>query len=212
MPTRILLASFDHAQDFLDRFKISQDGSRVISVSTKSTYDENEAVVLEISFPEIQNNVLLRGKYIGTKDGDRRFLLDLSQKDVGNFLITIASGCGEATWKRTHQRFPMAVGASIKTQGETPENIHAKTVNISTDGLQFSADERLPQGSQVTVIIKTAAAYPDVTLDGSIVWTDTGDDDKQPRMGVRFNNTFTQESKKLRQIVRKIKGVGTVNE
>lgn len=210
---KILYATFKNAKDFLERLQMNDDAKEGrLTVATRARYQPNEAVVLEIGFPKLPNRVLIRTYYRQeTKDGDAVFDLQAGEEHKRDFLIAVAAGRATASWQRKNRRFPMRLPARFVVEGEeVPLRGDAETDDVGSGGVFLKTARSLPEGARVTIVLDPCDGSAEMEFSGRVVYTRK--EDGANGIGVQFDKLNSDDSKRLRRIIRDVKLRGLVNE
>jgi len=211
---KILFATFESPQDFLNRLEVDKEsGAGKLRVRTKARYDAGETIILEIGFPGLPNRILTRAEAAGaTKNGeDARFKLAAGEDDKRDFLVAVAAGRATASWKRRHRRFPMRLPARFVIEGEkVPLRGDAETEDMGSGGVSLKTSRMLPDGAKVTVVLDPLDGSKEIEFAGHVVWN--RQDDSVSGVGIQFDKLGGNDMKRLRRMIRDVKLRGQTNE
>src|ERR1043166_5831546 len=105
---KILLARFKSGGDFLRHYDSAfQYGGLLVPTRTVAAADES--LVVEVSFPELPNHVLMRARAVD-RDEERGCLIVKflhSEEKKKEFLLACANGVVRTVVQRKHRRFPI---------------------------------------------------------------------------------------------------------
>lgn len=212
---RILLAKFSSPESFLENLGVDQNDATTLSVKTKARYDEDEKIILEISFPGLPNRVLVRSVAFtpGREKGDYEwFRFEPGEETQRDFLIAVAAGRANASWKRRHRRFPMRIPARLTVEaGDDSVEHEAETEDMAAGGISLKTSGSLPDGARVTVILEPGDGSEQIEFSGQVVWN-RKDDGEQAEIGVQFDKPGGESMKRLRRIIRGVKISGKTLE
>ena len=131
-----------------------------------------------------------------------------------SFLLALSSGEVDVSWNRTHRRFPVRLEADVSVDEDNAAVKKAHTENIAQDGLHLKVSEPLPKGAKISVTIRPKDGSDEIKMESTVVWSHPGNPEEgvSPRVGVRFEHIGGADGRRMRQLVRKIKGSGEVQE
>lgn len=210
---KILFATFKSADDFLARLDVEEEGSAGrLTVATKATYEPREPVVLEIGFPHLPNRVLIRSTYQKSADGDAEFQLQAGEEHKRDFLVAVAAGRAQASWQRKNRRFPIRLPARFVVEGqEVPLRGDAETEDVGAGGVFLKTSRSLPEGARVTIVLDPCDGSAEMEFTGRVVYT-RGRDDGANGIGIQFDRLNSDDTKRLRRMIRDVKLKGKVVE
>ncbi len=216
---RILFATFDSPDDFLQRLEVGE-GSKVATlyVKTKARYEDGEQIILEIGYPGLPNRILTRTTAISPKKSPRKVSEDEQafefadgEEHKRDFLIAVASGRATASWKRRHRRFPMRMPARFVVEGEdVPLRGDAETEDMGSGGLSLKTSRTLPDGAKVTIVLEPGDGSEELEFTGRVVWN--RNDDSVTGVGIQFESFGGEQMKRLRRMIRDVKLRGKTSE
>ncbi|MCG8417339.1 MAG: PilZ domain-containing protein [Proteobacteria bacterium] len=211
---KILLATYTTPESFLENLGVDEDNATVVAVKTKARYEDGDKIILEIGFPGLPNQILLRSIAFtpAREQGDYQwFRLEPGEEPQRDFLIAVASGRANARWTRRHRRFPMRMPARFVVEGEA-ESVHheAETEDMAAGGISLKINESLPDGSRVTVLLQPGDGSTEIEFVGKVVWN--REDDGNVEIGVQFDKPGGDSMKRLRQIIRGVRISGKTLE
>ncbi len=212
---KILFATFESPDDFLDRLDLPAEGDSgdaTLRVQTKARYDQGESIILEIGYPGLPNRILTRvtaGEAKG--DSEQAFCFAEGEEHKRDFLIAVASGRATASWKRRHRRFPMRMPARFVVEGEdVPLRGDAETEDMGSGGVSLKTSRTLPDGAKVTIILEPGDGSDEIEFTGRVVWN--RNDDTVTGVGVQFESLSGDHMKRLRRMIRDVKLRGKTSE
>lgn len=207
---RILLARFLSGGALLEHYDASATFGALI-VPTRARPPADEPLVVEVSFPELQGRVLLRGRADGAApEGEPRLHVRLlpSEHTKRDYMLAAARGEAPGDWARRHRRFPLRVSVRF-CESESGGRTEAVTEDLSTAGLFIRTPFLLPNRTPVTVELmpgtKTALA-----VHGHVAWQRTGA--PSSGFGVSLDAEGRREARALRRLVRALKSFGAIDE
>ena len=213
---KILFATFESPQDFLDRLGLGDNGAGTLRVKTKARYEEGEEVILEIGFPGLPNRILTRARALapGKPSAEQAFRLGDGEDDKRDFLVAVAAGRATASWKRKHRRFPMRLPARFvvedEERAELPLRGDAETEDMGSGGVALKTSRTLPDGARVTVVLDPCDGTPEIEFEGRVVWN--RQDDSVSGVGIQFDRLGGEDMKRLRRMIRDVKLRGETAE
>jgi len=212
---KILFATFDSPDDFLQRLEVAKSGA-TLRVRTKARYEDGEQVILEIGYPGLPNRILTRATAMEPKgkkkaDPDQTFKLDKGEEHKRDFLIAVAAGRATASWKRRHRRFPLRMPARFVVEGEdVPLRGDAETEDMGSGGVSLRTSRTLPDGAKVTIVLEPGDGSEPIEFVGRVVWN--RNDSSVTGVGVQFESLGGDQMRRLRRMIRDVKLRGETNE
>jgi Tfp pilus assembly protein PilZ len=208
----ILYAPFVSADDFLGRLEVGEDAEQGnLTVATKARYEPGEVVVLEIGFPGLPNRILTRSHFKGEKGGEAIFQLQAGEAHKRDFLVAVASGRASASWQRKSRRFPLRLPARFIVDGsEVPLRGDAETEDVNRKGVFLKTARTLPEGARVTIVLDPCDGSAEMEFQGRVVYTRT--ENGSDGVGVQFDRLNSDDSKRLRRMIRDVKLRGKAAE
>jgi Tfp pilus assembly protein PilZ len=209
---KILFATFESPEDFLDRLDVGEGGGGVatLSVRTRARYEDGEQIILEIGYPGLPNRILTRAVAVSPKkrrDDEQLFRLHEGEEHKRDFLIAVASGRATASWKRRHRRFPMRMPARFVVEGEEVTlRGDAETEDMGSGGLSLKTSRTLPDGAKVTIVLEPGEGvdgFEELEFTGRVVWNRK--DDSVTGVGIQFDTLGGDQMKRLRRMIRDVK-------
>lgn len=211
---KILFATFESPEDFLDRLHVPDSGDEdaTLRVQTKARYDAGEPVILEIGYPGLPNRILTRVKAAQPKGNDEQvFVFEQGEEHKRDFLIAVAAGRATASWKRRHRRFPLRMPARFVVEGEdVPLRGDAETEDMGSGGVSLKTSRTLPDGAKVTIILEPGDGSEEIEFVGRVVWN--RNDDTVTGVGIQFESLSGEHMKRLRRMIRDVKLRGETSE
>ena len=144
----------------------------------------------------------------------QEFQLSPDEAVQRDFLIAVASGRADADWQRRSRRFPMRMPAKVVVKGngddEKPTETEAETEDMAKGGIALKTAQAVPDGSQVTVVLKPGDGSEEIELSGTVVWNKEDKDSSE--IGIQFDAPGSDPIRRLRQIIRGVRVSGKTLE
>ena len=208
---KILFARFDSAEDFLKHYDPVLEWGGIV-VPTKAALPPSTAVVVEVAFPGLPNRVLVRGLVVD-RDEDRGGLivkLANSELQKRDFLVSAARGDVGLAWRRRHRRFPLRLKAGFRAADKDAPAAEAQTEDLSGSGIFLRTPEVLSVRTPVVVIIDPGDGKGPIEVPGRVAWVRR--DPPTSGFGVSFENLSGESMRRLRRVMRDLKGSGRMLE
>jgi hypothetical protein len=211
---RLLTAAFVSHEEFLSHYR-DQDETGAIFYRTRTELVEDEAVLLEVTFPGLPNRALVRGlvskaspgrgAWIRVRTADASTLQFLLQLARGEVVVTPALSRGAS-------RYPAELPVDCKIvldDGTTRERIVSRTVDLGAGGAFVRALAAPPVGARVTLSLGPSddESIDAVELEGYVAWTREG---AERGFAVRFLNRSDEDVRLLRTALRKASESGKI--
>jgi Tfp pilus assembly protein PilZ len=211
----ILYVPFQSAEEFLSRIDLDDDATRgFILVPTKARYETGETVVLEIHFPGLPNRILARANFRKAKAQSAVFEFQAGEEHKRDFLVAVASGKALASWQRKNRRFPLRLPARFVIEGEEqgaqPLRGDAETEDVNSRGVFLKTARSLPEGARVTIILDPCDGSAEMEFTGRVVYSRR--DNPSDGIGVQFDKLNSDDTKRLRRMIRDVKLSGKASE
>lgn len=208
----ILYVPFAGPDDFLERLDVNEDSPRgMLLAKTRARYEPGETVVLEIGFPGLPNRILTRAVFRKAKKDQAIFEFAAGEEHKRDFLVAVASGRASASWQRKNRRFPIRLPARFVVDGqEVPLRGDAETEDVNRNGVFLKTARLLPEGARVTIILDPCDGSAEMEFQGRVIYTrkDQGADG----IGVQFDRLNSDDTKRLRRMIRDVKLRGVASE
>ena len=180
---------------------------------TRAKLSLGERILVEVTFPELPNRAVLRGRVVSAVEGTGAWV-ELSGRDesVTRFVVNTASGDIDGTvvngMVRHHPRYParVAVRYRIDEIEETSTHRTAEIADLGIGGAFVRAANPPRVGTRINLQLTTAngaATAKTLEIDGRVAWTRPG-----TGFGVRFDQRGPGSAKPLRPLIRRISETG----
>lgn len=193
---RLVTLAFATADEFLAAFHPADGGT--ISTRTRTDGSIGERVLIEVAVPGLPNRALLRADVTGIAfEHGLRFTIAPEDGETLAFVVGITRGDlrVEAAVHRDHARFPAALAATWRTDGDP----HTTTIEDVSAGGAFVRTETPPAlGTVVTVTLLPPGGEP-LTVAGRVAWIRQG---TAPGFGVDLDPTTGEPGRRLRSLLR----------
>lgn len=210
----IIRAKFSTSESFLANYQ-PQFINGGIFVATRRDLILGTEVMLDIRFPGLRSQVLIRG-YIAwrrparkaTKDKARlragvgvEFLAsDLKKRD---YLLGVARGEVIDLTQRKYRRLPVVLDISWRKRGDVGQYV-AQLDDIAEGGAFIRCQEFLAIGTRVVLDIIPPQSVSSFAIEGRVARTHHSPGEEG--MGIEFKCRDTGGIRRLREVVRRLKG------
>lgn len=196
---RLVTLVYSSADDFLASYHESEGGT--ISVKTRTDGAIGEELLVELSFPGLPNQALLRATVTSiTFEHGLRFAIAPADASTRDFLLGIARGTNVVVAAhRGHARFPAALPARWATEGAAGTS-STIVEDLSAGGAFVKASEPPAVGTQVHLAIDAPGGGAPLETSGHVAWVRHG---KDPGFGVDFDALVGDSGRRLRGLLRR---------
>ncbi len=168
-------------------------------------------MVLEIHFPGLPNRIIARTNFRKAKGQSAVFEFQAGEEHKRDFLVAVASGRASASWQRKNRRFPLRLPARFVIDGEEqPLRGDAETEDVNSRGVFLKTARSLPEGARVTIILDPCDGSAEMEFTGRVVYSRK--DNPSDGIGVQFDKLNSDDTKRLRRIIRDVKLRGRASE
>jgi Tfp pilus assembly protein PilZ len=200
---RILPAFFASGEDFLRDYRAAApefDGPAV-HIRTKTEFTVGADVMLEVHLPGLPNRVRMVGQVAGPGPGYRGVWVVLQADDRPSldFVVAHARKFVGTAVARHHERYPVTLPCDWRVTGGQAR-VLSTTEDLSAGGAFVRAFVPPEIGTDLTVELSGPAPSP-LVLHGQVVWIRR--DDRLSGMGVRFAMPTGDDSRRLREMLRR---------
>jgi len=209
---KILFARFTSAEDFLKHYDPVLEWGGIV-VPTKAAVAPSTPVVVEVAFPGLPNRVLVRGLVVDRDEERGGLVVKLANSELQkrDFLVSAARGDVGLAWRRRHRRFPLRLRAGFREAeqaGTAPAE--AQTEDLSGSGIFLRTPQLLKVRTPVVVVIDPGDGKGPIEVPGRVAWVRR--DPPTSGFGVCFDNLSGEAMKRLRRVMRELKGSGRMLE
>jgi Tfp pilus assembly protein PilZ len=180
---------------------------------TRARLSLDEPVLVEVTFPELPNRAVLRGRVVSAVEKTGAWV-QLSPRDhsVTCFVVEAARGCLDnavaGQMVRHHPRYPARVSVRYRIDELDEASAHqgAETAEIADLGIggAFVRSENPPRvGTRINLQLTTGYNSGNLEIDGRVAWTRAG-----VGFGVRFDQRGPGSARPLRPLIRRISETG----
>ena len=200
---RILPAFFASGEDFLRDYRAAApefDGPALL-IRTKTEFPVGADVMLEVHLPGLPNRVRMVGQVAGPGPGYRGVWVVLQADDRPSLDFVVAHArkfIGTAV-ARHHERYPVTLPCDWRVVGGQ-SRVMSTTEDLSAGGAFVRAFVPPEIGTELTVELSGPAPSP-LVLHGQVVWIRR--DERLSGMGVRFATPTGDDSRRLREMLRR---------
>jgi len=209
---KILFARFESAEDFLRHYDPVLEWGGIV-VPTKAALAPSTPVVVEVAFPGLPNRVLVRGLVVDRDEERGGLVVKLANSELQkrDFLVSAARGDVGLAWRRRHRRFPLRLKAGFRpADKEAAGPSEAQTEDLSGSGIFLRTPQLLSVRTPVVVIIDPGDGKGPIEVPGRVAWVRR--DPPTSGFGVCFDNLSGDAMKRLRRVMRDLKGSGRMLE
>ncbi len=208
---KILFARFDSADDFLKHYDPVLEWGGIV-VPTKAALPPSTAVVVEVAFPGLPNRVLVRGLVVDRDEERGGLIVKLANSELAkrDFLVSAARGDVGLAWRRRHRRFPLRLKAGFREADKGGQAAEAQTEDLSGSGIFLRTPQVLSVRTPVVVIIDPGDGKGPIEVPGRVAWVRR--DPPTSGFGVSFDNLSGEAMRRLRRVMRELKGSGRMLE
>jgi Tfp pilus assembly protein PilZ len=207
---KILLARFRSGKEFLKHFDQAFQWGGLL-VPTRTVVAANEPLVVEVSFPELPNHVLVRARAVD-RDEERGCLIVKflhSEEKKKEFLLACANGVRQTVWQRKHRRFPIRLRVAFGVAGGGSQ-VEAFTEDLSSGGIFLRTPMTLSVRTPVTLTVEPGDGSPPIEVSGQVAWV--RHHPPTAGFGVTWDEKSSREMKRLRKLMRDLKARGKLIE
>lgn len=205
---RVLKARFRDADAFLEAYS-DETPQGSLFCPTTTPLDEGQEVVVEISFPELPNKTMLRGKVLSWRSALPRLRVragaevtfDAVDDDKRLFLLEVATGKRQGAVKRRHARVPVEVPCRWRL-ADAAEIADAVLRDISIGGAQLITDDEIAVDSDVVVELTAPGGARPISIAAKV------SNALDNAYGLRFVYRDGGGSRRLREVVRRLTSGG----
>ena len=208
---KILFARFESADDFLKHYDPVLEWGGII-VPTKAALPPSTPVVVEVAFPDLPNRVLVRGLVVDRDEERGGLIVKLANSELQkrDFLVSAARGDVGLAWRRRHRRFPLRLKAGFRPADQEGKAAEAQTEDLSGSGIFLRTPQVLSVRTPVVVIIDPGDGKGPIEVPGRVAWVRR--DPPTSGFGVSFDNLSGESMRRLRRVMRDLKGSGRMLE
>lgn len=209
---KILFARFESAEDFLRHYDPVLEWGGIV-VPTKAALPPSTPVVVEVAFPGLPNRVLVRGLVVDRDEERGGLIVKLANSELQkrDFLVSAARGDVGLAWRRRHRRFPLRLKAGFRAADHDATGAsEAQTEDLSGSGIFLRTPQLLSVRTPVVVIIDPGDGKGPIEVPGRVAWVRR--DPPTSGFGVCFDNLSGDAMKRLRRVMRDLKGSGRILE
>ena len=209
---KILFARFESAEDFLRHYDPVLEWGGLV-VPTKAVLPPSTPVVVEVAFPGLPNRVLVRGLVVDRDEERSGLIVKLANSELQkrDFLVAAAHGTVSLAWRRRHRRFPLRLKAGFRAADQDDKAAaEAQTEDLSGSGIFLRTPQVLSVRTPVVVIIDPGDGKGAIEVPGRVAWVRR--DPPTSGFGVAFDNLSGENMRRLRRVMRDLKGSGRMLE
>jgi Tfp pilus assembly protein PilZ len=201
---RVLKARFRTKEDFLEAYSEDHPHGGIFCATTEAL-EVDEAVVVELHFPELPNKMLLSAKVVSWRAAVPRLRVragaqvafDEAQKSKVGFVLERVAGQWEGAVKRKHARLPVEIEVQWKLASTADSNA-ASLREISIGGGQLVTEATLEIGDDLVVDMTVPGGSHPFSIASKVTYrTPNG-------YGLRFIYRDGGGSRRLREMVRRL--------
>ncbi len=169
-------------------------------------------MVVEVAFPGLPNRVLVRGLVVDRDEERGGLVVKLANSELQkrDFLVSAARGDVGLAWRRRHRRFPLRLKAGFREADKAGTAAEAQTEDLSGSGIFLRTPQLLSVRTPVVVIIDPGDGKGPIEVPGRVAWVRR--DPPTSGFGVSFDNLSGESMRRLRRVMRELKGSGRMLE
>lgn len=174
---------------------------------TTTPFQEGDSVIAEVSVPVLPNKILLRGKVRSWRPALPRLrvragaMIEINPEEAGkrDYILDMISGVNRSARKRKYTRLPVKVPVRWRRSDST-EFHDAALSEISVGGALLRGPGKVPLGTKVIIEVTLPGAVSPIEISGKVTYHT-----EEPSSGVRFVYRDGGGSRRLRELVRRLK-------
>lgn len=209
---RLLTLAFPSASAFLEAYSDAYENGAVFC-DTRAELELDDAVLVEIDFPDLPNRALVRGRVVSLVAGAGAWVR-FAEEDRATraYLVRVATGDDSVPERveRTHRRFPaeLPVDCQIEELDEPDQDrLVSRTHDVGAGGAFIRSPSPPPIGTRVSLVIgPTLDTGERFHVHGRVAWARRDDD--ACGFGVCFDPHRNHDTRRLRALLRKASETG----
>ncbi len=204
----ILIARFQSAQEFLDRYLADLPHGGLFQ-PTRKLLELGEALLLDIRMPLLKDSILLRGAVSWRQRGKRglpqRAGLGVafaeSEQAKRDHLLALCDGQHSERAQRKHRRLPVAIPVFWRVPNQAKR--HESSVDdIGRGGVFIRTKQPLGEGSPLVLELSSPGRPGSQSIEGRVAWTRSTPGSEG--VGVEFRCRDIGGMQRLRELIRRI--------
>ena len=200
----VLKARFRTRRDFLDAYTDEFPHGGLFCATTCPLAPADE-VLVELSFPDLPNKMMLRGTIVSWRSALPRLRVragavvrfDPSEQEKREFVLAAAKGDAPEATKRRHTRLPVDVSVLWRRANST-EARSAHLYEISVGGAQLVTEQALALDEDILLELTAPGGAHSFEIAGKVT------NIMQSGYGLRFVYRDGGGSRRLKEVIRRI--------
>jgi uncharacterized protein (TIGR02266 family) len=205
---RILRARYRGGEEFLRHYQPSFLHGGIF-FPTREQLALGEGVIVEISFPELQDRVLLRGFVAWRRAGRHRTKLRAglgieflaADRHKRTYLLSVAKGEVVDIAQRRHRRLPVELRVDWRVK-ESRSQFSSHLDDIGPGGAFIRTTDFLPPGTEIILDVLPPGSVTPLSVAGRVAWTRHTPGEEG--VGVEFKARDAGGVRRLRELVRRL--------
>jgi Tfp pilus assembly protein PilZ len=206
---KLLVAKFANAAAFLEQY-LEDVPSGGVFLPTRRTVEVYTPVLLDVRFPELRDDLLIRGRVAWVQRGRRNPLLRAGlgieflpgEEKKAAYLLALARGdVAAATAQRKQKRLPTELLVSWRLP-ESRERHQSVVADIGAGGAFLRTPAPPPEGALVVLELYPPGSQSAQIIEGRVAWRD--ERAGQEGAGIEFRCRDVGGVRRLRELVRRI--------
>jgi Tfp pilus assembly protein PilZ len=214
---RILRARYRSGDEFLRHYQPSFLHGGIFYPTREQKISLGEAVVVEISFPELRNRVMLRGFVAWRRAGRHRTKLRAglgveflaADRYKRNYLLSVAKGEVVDLAQRRHRRLPVELRVDWRVK-EAKGSFSSLLDDIGPGGAFIRTTDFLPPGTEIILDVLPPGSIIPLSVAGRVAWTRHTSGEEG--VGVEFKARDAGGIRRLRELVRRLESLEVLPE
>jgi uncharacterized protein (TIGR02266 family) len=212
---RTLRARYRSGEEFLRHYQTSLAHGGVF-YPTRETIPLGTPILVEVRFPELANNQLLRASIAWRRAGKHRTKLRAglgvefhpTEAKRRDFLVAVAKGEIVDMITRRHRRLPVTLTADWRViQDRETHSSHVE--DIGPGGAFLRTTDFLPPGTEIILDITPPGAMRPLEIAAKVAWTRHTEGEEG--IGVEFKTRDAGGVRRLKELVRRLELIEAEN-
>ena len=204
----ILIARFQDAEEFLDRYLSTPSGG--LFQPTRKAIELGESVLLDIRMPLLKDSMMIRGTVAWRQRGKRGtgqragLGIDFAESEHAkrDHLLDLARGNRQPEEaQRRHRRLPIALPVHWRVPSKT-EHHTGSLDDIGAGGVFIRTSAKPPAGTPLVLELASPGRAGSQSIEGRVAWTRAAPGIEG--VGVEFRCRDIGGMRRLRELIRRI--------
>jgi uncharacterized protein (TIGR02266 family) len=214
---RILRARYRSGEEFLRHYQPSFLHGGIFYPTREQKLALGETVIVEVSFPELRNRVMLRGFVAWRRAGRHRTKLRAgigieflsADRYKRNYLLSVAKGEVVDLAQRRHRRLPVELRVDWRVK-ESKGTFSSQLEDIGPGGAFIRTADFLAVGTEIILDVLPPGSVVPLSVAGRVAWTRHSEGEEG--FGVEFRARDAGGVRRLRELVRRLEMLETAME